>query len=81
MSKEPTKPKTSLSMTLTGSPDVGQHVTLERKDALQSIFVTKHSDMAEGLLTHCLKVLKSTEARNDHGGYDERTFMVAAVSE
>ncbi|WP_051544655.1 hypothetical protein [Sulfitobacter mediterraneus] len=37
--------------------------------------------MANGLLSHCLKVLKANEASDDFAGNDERAFMLAAIKE
>ena len=58
MGKEPTEPDSSLGVTLSGTPGKGQHVTMATEKALQSIFRTIHPEMANALLSHCLKVLK-----------------------
>ena len=36
------------------------------------LFGTEPPEMAEALLSHCLKVLKSSESSDDHNGNDER---------
>ena len=76
-----TKPDSDLDVSLTGSNEDGQHVTVNREDALQSIFGTKHPKMAEALLSHCFKVLKSNEASDEHKSGDERSFMVSVIAE
>ena len=81
MSKEPTKSKSNLGVKLTGTPKEGQNVNLTTENALQVIFGTKHPEMAEALMGHCFKVLKTNEASDDYPGNDERTFMVATIAE
>ena len=81
MSKEPSIPKSSIGVTLSGTPDEGQHVTMSKENALETIFGTKHPEMAEALLSHCFKVLKANEASDDFKGNDERAFMITAVAE
>jgi hypothetical protein len=70
-----------LGVKMSGTPETGQTVTIGHEAALQKIFGTKHPEMAEALLGHCLKVLMSSEASDDHPGSDERLFMLAAVEE
>jgi hypothetical protein len=70
-----------LGVKMTGTPKTGQTVTLGQETALQTLFGTKIPEMAEALLGHCLKVLASNEASDDHPGSDERIFMLAAVEE
>ena len=81
MSKAVKKPESSLGVSLSGTPKDGQKVALGREESLQTIFGTKHPEMAEALLGHCLKVLKSDEASDDFPGSDERAFMIAAIAE
>ena len=45
------------------------------------LFGTEHPEMAEALLSHCLKVQKSSESSDDHNGNDERIFMLTSVAE
>ena len=70
-----------IGVSLSGTPEAGQQVKLSEKDALQTIFGTQHPEMAQALLSHCLKVLKTNEASDDHPGNDERLFMLTAVAE
>lgn len=77
----PTKAKHGLGVKLTGTPKEGQRVTVDGEGALKKLFGTNHSEIADGLLRHCFKVLKSDEATDEYAGNDERTFIVAAVAE
>ena len=70
-----------LGVKISGSPKTGQNLTLGHDEALQKIFGTKHPELANALFSHCLKVLKSNEASDDHPSHDERMFMVAAIEE
>ena len=81
MSKTPKKPESELGVSLSGTPEKGQRITLGNEKAVQSIFGTNHPKMADALLGHCLKVLKADEASDDHDGNDERMFMLTAVAE
>jgi hypothetical protein len=81
MSKAPKKQSTELGVTMSGTPETGLHVKVSHEKALQSIFGTKHPEMATALLQHCFKVLKSDEASDDMPGNDERLFMVTAIAE
>jgi len=81
MSTEPTETKSSIGVTLSGSPETGQHVTISDDKALEIIFGTKHPEIANGLMRHCFKVLKASETSDDYPGNDERSFMLAAVAE
>lgn len=81
MSGEPIKSKSSIGVRLTGTPRDGQNVAVANDETLKTIFGTEHSEMAEGLLSHCLKVLKSNEASDDESGNDERAFMLTAIVE
>ena len=77
----PKRPESQLGIEITGSPEDGQNIRMTGKDALERIFGTKHPEMVEGLVSHCLKVLKSTEASDDYEANDERMFMFAAIAE
>lgn len=81
MSKPPKKPTSTLGVTLKGPPESGHQVVLHSEDALQDLFQTETPEMANGLLSHCLKVLKPDEASDVYEGNDERAFMLAAVKE
>ena len=81
MTNEPTKEESSIGVTLSGTPDQGQRVKLATETALQTIFGTKHPEMADALMGHCLKVLKPNEASDECPGNDERSFMLSAVAE
>ncbi|WP_433988717.1 hypothetical protein SuNHUV7_23670 (plasmid) [Pseudoseohaeicola sp. NH-UV-7] len=81
MGKLQTKSDDKLGVKLTGTPEQGQHITLNQDAALQKIFGTQHPELAEALMTHCLKVLKSSEASDEHPGNDERFFMLGAIAE
>lgn len=71
----------NLNLTLSGTPQDGQRVTVSKDDALEEIFGTDHPEMARALLGHCMKVLKPNEASDEHPGNDERMFMMAALAE
>jgi hypothetical protein len=81
MSKPPTKPTNTLGVTLKGTQETGHQIVLHAEDALQDLFQTETPEMASGLLSHCLKVLKPNEASDEYEGNDERAFMLAAVKE
>ena len=81
MSKTPAKPDNALGLSLSGTPESGQQLTMTNEKALQTIFGTKYPEMANALMAHCFKVLKANEASDDHPGNDERTFMLSAVAE
>ncbi|MDH3691809.1 MAG: hypothetical protein OEU36_20395 [Gammaproteobacteria bacterium] len=71
----------SLGVSLSGTPGGGQCLSLAEENSLKAIFGTEHSEMADALLSHCLKVLKSNEASDDYPSHDERPFMISAVAE
>ena len=75
------RPKSLMEVTVSGSPENGQNVAIDKDDSLQTLFGTEHPQMAEALLGHCLRVLKNNEASDDHAGSDERMFMLTAVTE
>jgi hypothetical protein len=81
MSKPPKKQTSTLGVTLNGSAQSGHKIVIESDEAIQNLFQTETPEMASGLLSHCLKVLKSNEASDDYEGHDERAFMLAAVKE
>lgn len=81
MSKPPKKQTSTLGVTLKGSAQSGHKIVIESDEAIQNLFQTETPEMASGLLSHCLKVLKSNEASDDYEGHDERAFMLAAVKE
>jgi len=81
MSNTPTKPDEDLQVDIIGNPEEGQTIQLGRDNALQTIFGTKHPEMAEALMQHCLKVLRTNEASDDYPGHDERKFMLTVISE
>ena len=75
------KKESSIDVELSGSPEDGQHVTIKHEDAIKKIFGTVHPELADGLLGHCFKVLKSNEASDEFAGNDERSFMLAMIAE
>jgi hypothetical protein len=77
----PTKTSKRLGVKVTGTPDEGQRVTVDSEDTLQKLFGTNIPDVADGLLRHCIKVLKNDEITDEHAGNDERMFLVGAVTE
>jgi hypothetical protein len=81
MGNEPTKTTSDVGVKVSGTPKSGQRLEVGHEDALQSIFGTKHPEMATALMQHCFKVLKANEASDDHPGNDERLFMLTAVAE
>ncbi len=78
----PTKAKDKkLGVKFSGTPRDGQQLTIKDEDTLKKLFGTDMPEMAQSLMRHCFKVLKSDEASDDHAGNDERVFIVAAVSD
>ena len=75
------RPDSQLEVSVSGTPEDGQTLLVESEDALQKIFGTKHPEMAEGLLSHCLKVLGDSECSDEYSGNDERMFMLTTVAE
>jgi hypothetical protein len=79
---EPPEALTStFGVTFKGTPEKGQKIVIESDDAVQNLFKTETPEIADGLLTHCLKVLNSNEASDDFEGNDERVFMLDAIKE
>jgi len=70
-----------IGVTMTGTPDEGQCVTIESDKALQAIFGTKCPEMTKALLGHCFKVLKANEASDKHPANDERMFMLSIIKD
>ena len=70
-----------LGLSLKGTPDKGQRIELTEADALKSIFGSEFPQMENGLMRHCLKVLRADEASDDYPGNDEREFLLSAVAE
>ena len=65
MSRELEQPESSLGVEMTGSNEEGQRITLDKEDALKSIFNTKYPEIANALMQPCFKVLKSNEASDE----------------
>lgn len=80
MTKIPTTPEASTGARFSGSKG-RQLVTLDNEDALKTIFGTNLPPLADALMSHCIKVLKSDEASDEYAANDEREFMLAAVAE
>ncbi len=79
---KPTKDEgKKLGIEFTGTPRDGQEIKVSGRDTLGKLFCTDMPEMAQSLMRHCIKVLKSDEASDDHAGNDERVFIIAAVSE
>ena len=66
---------------ISGSHEDGHDVAMRREDSLKKIFRTEHPEIANTLLTHCLKVLPRSEASDECPSQDERGFMISAVME
>jgi hypothetical protein len=81
MGKELQTKTGAIGVTITGTPETGHKIVLQSENAVQDLFQTETPEMADGLLSHCLKVLKSTEASDDYASHDERAFMLAAIKE
>ena len=64
-----------------GSAKAGHTVNMEREEALGEIFGTDDLHQANDLLSHCLKVLKGSEAGDSTDTEDERHFMVSVVKD
>ena len=70
-----------IGVSISGSPKKGQHVKIIGETALLEVFGTENPEMANALLSHCLRVLRSDEATDDKPANDERQFMLTAVAE
>ena len=81
MSSTPIKAKRRASATVKGTPEEGQFVELSHEEALKEVFNTSDAKQAEALMTHCIKVLKRSEASDDYPGEDERQFMFSIVND
>lgn len=82
MSNPPKRQTSStFDVALKGSAESGHQVVLSSEDAIQDLFRSETPEMANGLLSHCLKVLKPNEASDDYEGHDERAFMLAVIKE
>lgn len=81
MSNKISKQKSELGVTVSGNAETGLNVEAAGATSLQKIFGTKHPEMADALMRHCLLVLNGKEISDDNPGNDERLFMVAAVAE
>ncbi|MGX0975932.1 hypothetical protein ACSSVY_001642 [Roseovarius sp. MBR-51] len=68
-----------LGVTLSGSASTGHKIKITRDNALCEIFGTPDRKEADALLAHCIKVLKTDEASDDHPGHDERVFMLSII--
>jgi hypothetical protein len=77
----PKRPESKLGVSVAGTPEDGQHVTIKSDTALQNLFGTEHPELAEALFGHCMKVLKANESSDDFAGNDERMFMLTSVAE
>lgn len=80
MSKTPEKQQDANGVKFSGTAKT-QTLTMADNDAVKRLFRTDSNDMANGLLYHCIKVLKDDEITDKIPGNDERQFMVAAVAE
>jgi hypothetical protein len=78
---EPFKPERKSDLSFSGSPEDGQRVEVAKEDSLRVIFGTEYPEISEGLLGHCLRVLKNDEANDDYPWMDQRPFMISAVAE
>ena len=70
-----------IGVSVSGSHKKGQQIKITGETALLDVFGTENPEMADALMRHCIKVLKTNEASDDHAGNDERMFMLTAVAE
>ena len=70
-----------IGVSLSGTPETGQKAAVKDEDSLKTLFGTTTPQAAEGLLRHCMKVLRSDEASDDFEGNDERTFLTSTIAE
>ena len=75
--KKPSK----LGVLLYGSNKTGQTVEIAHENALKEIFGSDYPEICEGLLGHCLKVLKGEECSDEFPANDEREFLLSAIAE
>jgi hypothetical protein len=73
-------PAGALGLKVGGSANTGHKLTL-REGTLEKIFGTDEPYQANGLLSHCLKVLKPSEADDTKECDDERGFMFSVVKD
>lgn len=81
MSKDLKEQGANLGVTMRGTAETGQRAHVSDERALQTIFGTKHPEMATALMQHCMKALKNDEASDELPSNDERNFMLTAVAE
>ena len=81
MSERQINDESQTGVTVSGSAEEGHEVALSRDDSLKRIFGTKHPEIANTLLNHCIKVLPRSEASDQCPSLDERGFMISAVME
>ncbi|KAJ04129.1 hypothetical protein [Sulfitobacter mediterraneus] len=81
MTKPPAKQTKANRVSIKGTPNKGHRIVLSDEDALTDLFGCDAPEMASGLMSHCLKVLKANEASDDFASNDERSFMLEAIKE
>ena len=72
---------TGIKMTVGGSAKPGHTLQLQQKSAIRGVFGTDDDQLANGLLSHCLKPLSEHESNGDTPSADERTFMLAIIND
>ena len=80
MKQNDEKPR-KLGVYMSGSREKGQTVEIAHENAIKEIFGSEYPEMCEGLLGHCLKVLKGDESSDDYPANDERLFLLSTIAE
>ena len=75
------KATTGIKMTVGGSAKAGHKIKLQQESAIRDLFGTDDDQLANGLLSHCLKPLSDHESNGDTPSADERIFMLAIISD
>ena len=75
------KATTGIQMTVGGSAKTGHSIKLQQESAIRDVFGTDDDQLANGLLSHCLKPLSEHESNGDTPSADERTFMLAIIND
>ena len=75
------KATTGIKMSIGGSAKTGHSIQLQQESAIRDVFGTDDDQLANGLLSHCLKPLSDHESNGDTPSADERIFMLAIISD
>lgn len=68
-----------LGVMIGGSARTGHEIKISAESALCRIFGTDDLQLADDLLSQCMKPLRADEASDDHPAHDERMFMVSVI--